>query len=138
MRLLRSLAVVLAAACTAGCFGSDSKTYSATELAESLFDHGFIMSQPLLPTQAGQEEGIPRVLPSGVRNVVFARKWVAHSTPAGYVPEVVLVALVFDRRDEVSCADWNSIGTCLRKWNVAVAVRTSREEAAREALDDLD
>jgi hypothetical protein len=115
-----------------------TKAFTADEVAESLTDHGFAVSQRLPPAAPDLEEAFPKAAPSGVRNVVIARQQVAHSTPSGFVPKLVLAALIFDSQSKASCGGSNAIGTCLRRWNVAVVVRTDWADAARDALADLD
>jgi len=136
--LLRSLAIALAAASLAGC--SDSKSYSAEEVAKVLRAQGFEVgvTEPdakltaAIPGAAGQGS-----LPKGLsRTLVQFRDIHRHRMPDS-VSDLELEAFVFESSGKASCDEPNVVGTCLRKRNVVVVVRKHRAQAVREALADL-
>ena len=138
MWLLRSLAIALAAAIVAGC--SDSKSYSAEEVADGLRAHGFATVAVSSDPAAFRD-----LLPQGREG---SAKVVAQIDPRPRYPpgsgastgDLVVAALIFDTHAEAaeaSCGE-NVVGACLRTRNVVVLVRERREQAARKTLDDLD
>jgi len=136
--LRRSLGLALAAAFTAGCFGSDPKTYNAQEVADALRNRGF---QVEIRPYTGQEfQRVFPQAPEGVLSIVAGLERIIRRPPLWRAGSgsLLVAAFIFETQEKASCGDSNVIGTCLRKRNVVVVVRKSRAEGARAALDDLD
>ena len=138
MWLPRSVAIALAAGIVAGC--SDSKSYSAEEVAKVLRSHGFEVgvTEPeaeltaAIPGAAGQGS-----VPEGLSQTLVQFRDNHRHRPPNSVSDLELEAFVFERSGKASCDEPNVVGTCLRKRNVVIVVRKDRARAAREALADL-
>ncbi len=135
MWLRHSLAVVAAVACVSGCSSGDSKTYSATEVADALRNHGFGVGE-VAQSDRDQafREVFPQLYPEGVQSILEQRE--GRPRPEGK-GALVLSALIFNTPDKASCDEPNVIGICVQRGNVVVVARGKHATAAREAVDDL-